>query len=88
MPGTAPRRRPLTELAKKSDGKYPANIVAGVLKFGSGGGANPAHGSAQMPVWGLRLLSLDKYRDSVLQQRISDIVTYIETRGSAGCGLR
>jgi mono/diheme cytochrome c family protein len=41
----------LTQLAKKRDGKYPANTVAGVLKFGSGG-VNPAHGSADMPIWG------------------------------------
>jgi mono/diheme cytochrome c family protein len=69
----------LTQLAKKRDGKYPANTVAGVLKFGSGGGANPAHGSADMPIWGPLFLSLDKYHDSVVQQRISNIVTYIET---------
>lgn len=69
----------LTQLAKKHDGKYPANTVAGVLRFGSGGGANPAHGSADMPIWGPLLQSLDKYHDSVVQQRISNIVTYIET---------
>jgi mono/diheme cytochrome c family protein len=69
----------LTQLAKKHDGYYPANTVAGVLKFGSGGGANPAHGSADMPIWRPLLQSLDKYHDSVMQQRISNIVTYIET---------
>jgi hypothetical protein len=56
-----------------------ANTVAGVLKFGSGGGTNPAHGSADMPIWGPLFLSLDKYHDSVVPQRISNIVTYIET---------
>jgi hypothetical protein len=65
------------QLAKKHDGKYPANTVAGVRKFGSGGGANPAPGS--MPIGGPLLQSLDKYHDSVVQQRISNIVTYIET---------
>jgi mono/diheme cytochrome c family protein len=69
----------LTQLAKKRDGKYPANTVAGVLKFGSGGGTNPAHGSADMPIWGPLFLSLDEYHDSAVQQRISNIVTYIET---------
>ena len=67
----------LTQLARKHDGKYPANAVAGVLKFGSG--ANPAHGSADMPMWGPLFLSLDKYHDTVVQQRISNLVTYIET---------
>src|SRR5271157_6414508 len=37
----------LTQLAKKHDGKYPANSVASSLKFGNGPGA---HGSADMPV--------------------------------------
>jgi mono/diheme cytochrome c family protein len=69
----------LTQLARKHDGKYPANTVAGVLKFGSGGGANPAHGSADMPIWGPLLQSLDKYHDSIVQQRISNLVMYIET---------
>ncbi len=68
----------LTQLAKKHDGKYPANTVAGVLKFGSGG-ANPGHGSAHMPSRGPLLQSLDKYHDSMVPQRISNIVTYIAT---------
>jgi mono/diheme cytochrome c family protein len=66
----------LTQLSKKNDGKYPANHVAGVLKFGSGPGA---HGSAEMPVWGPLFQSLDKFHDSAVQQRISNLVTYIET---------
>lgn len=66
----------LTQLAKKHDGKYPANSVASVLKFGSG----PAsHGSAEMPVWGPLFQSLDKYHDTVVQQRISNLVEYIGT---------
>jgi mono/diheme cytochrome c family protein len=66
----------LTQLARKHDGKYPANSVASVLKFGGGPGA---HGSAEMPVWGPLLQSLDKFHDTVVQQRISNIVSYIET---------
>jgi mono/diheme cytochrome c family protein len=66
----------LTQLARKHDGKYPANSVASVLKFGGGPGA---HGSAEMPVWGPLLQSLDKFHDTVVQQRISNIVNYIET---------
>jgi mono/diheme cytochrome c family protein len=67
----------LTQLTKKHDGKYPASYVAGVLKFG--GGPNASHGSADMPVWGPLFQSLDKYHDSVVQQRISNLVTYIES---------
>jgi mono/diheme cytochrome c family protein len=66
----------LTQLARKHDGKYPANSVASVLKFGGGPGA---HGSAEMPVWGPLLQSLNKFDDTVVQQRVSNIVSYIET---------
>ncbi|HKM66821.1 MAG TPA: cytochrome c [Candidatus Acidoferrum sp.] len=66
----------LTQLAKKHDGKYPADLVAGVLKFGKGPGS---HGSADMPLWGPLFQSLDKYHDGVVQQRISNIVSYIES---------
>jgi mono/diheme cytochrome c family protein len=66
----------LTQLSKKHDGKYPASYVAGIMKFGSG---LPSHGSADMPVWGPLFHSLDKYHEAVVQQRISNLVTYIET---------
>jgi mono/diheme cytochrome c family protein len=68
----------LTQLARKHDGKYPANSVASVLRFGDGA-TSGAHGSAQMPVWGPLLQSLDKFHDTVVQQRIANIVSYIET---------
>jgi hypothetical protein len=38
-----------------------------------------AHGSAQMPVWGPLLQSLDKFHDTGVQQRVSNLVSYIET---------
>ena len=68
----------LTQLAKKHDGKFPANSVASELKFGNGPGPG-AHGSADMPVWGPLFHSLDKYHDTAVQQRIVNIVNYIET---------
>jgi mono/diheme cytochrome c family protein len=68
----------LTQLARKNNGTFPANHVASVLKFGEGTGAS-AHGSAQMPVWGPLLQSLDKFHDTVVQQRVSNLVSYIET---------
>jgi mono/diheme cytochrome c family protein len=66
----------LTQLSKTHDGKYPANSVASVLRFGNGPGA---HGSADMPLWGPLFQSLDKFHDTTVQQRSSNIVTYIET---------
>ena len=68
----------LTQLASKNHGNYPASHVASVLKFGEGVGAG-AHGSAQMPVWGPLLQSLDKFHDTAVQQRVSNLVSYIET---------
>ncbi len=66
----------LTMLAKKNDGKFPAAKIASTLNFGSTVGS---HGSADMPVWGPLFHSLDKYHDSVVQQRVSNLVGYIET---------
>lgn len=66
----------LTQMAKKNDGKFPAAKVSGVLNFGSG---LASHGSADMPVWGPLFRSLDKYHDSVVQQRVSNLVGYIES---------
>ncbi|HYA61812.1 MAG TPA: cytochrome c [Candidatus Sulfotelmatobacter sp.] len=66
----------LTQLTKTHDGKFPANHLAAVLKFGSGPGA---HGSKEMPVWGPLFQSLDKYHDTAVQQRISNLVEFIET---------
>jgi mono/diheme cytochrome c family protein len=66
----------LTQLAKKNAGIYPANHIAAVLKFGSEPGA---HGSADMPVWGPLFKSLDKFHDATVQQRVSNLVAYIET---------
>lgn len=68
----------LTQLTKKQGGKYPANHVASILKFGSGPEPG-AHGSADMPVWGPLFRSLDKYHDTSVQQRVANLVSYIET---------
>jgi mono/diheme cytochrome c family protein len=64
----------LTVLAKK-DGKYPAAHVAAVIR----GQANtPSHGSQDMPVWGPLFSSISQGHDSQVQQRIANLVTYIE----------
>ena len=66
----------LTQLAKKNDGKFPSAKMASTLNFGDG---QTAHGSKDMPVWGPLFRSLDKYHDSVVQQRVANLVGYIET---------
>jgi len=40
----------LTTLAKRHDGKFPVDYVNSVLRNGI---KTPAHGSSEMPVWGL-----------------------------------
>ena len=65
----------LTQLAKKQGGKFPANHVAGVLKFGSGSAAE-AHGSADMPVWGPLFRSVDP--NSVAELRLTNLIKYLE----------
>jgi mono/diheme cytochrome c family protein len=64
----------LTQLTRKNNGKYPDNHIAQVLKQDGPG----AHGSAEMPVWGPLFQSLDKYHDAVVQQRVANLVKYIE----------
>jgi mono/diheme cytochrome c family protein len=66
----------LTQLTKTHGGKYPAAYVSGILRFGSG---PTSHGSADMPVWGPLFRSLDKYHDTVVQQRVGNLTSYIET---------
>ena len=68
----------LTQMAKKNGGKFPANSLASTLKFG-GGSASGAHGSADMPVWGPLFQSLDRFHDTSVQQRVSNLVTYVES---------
>ena len=65
----------LTVLSKSDGGKYPAAHVAAVIR----GQANtPSHGSQDMPVWGPLFSSISQGHDSQVQQRVANLVTYIE----------
>lgn len=66
----------LTLLAQKNGGKYPAAHVASVLKGTAG---TPAHGSQEMPVWGPLFSSISQGHEAQVQQRISNLVSYVET---------
>jgi len=68
----------LTMLSQKNGGKFPTNHVSSVLQFGA---ANPAHGSADMPVWGDLMLSLTTSANPDVQvhQRISNLTEYLKT---------
>jgi mono/diheme cytochrome c family protein len=66
----------LTLLAQKNGGKYPASHVAAVLR---GQATTPSHGNQDMPVWGPLFLSISQGNEAQVQQRITNLVTYIES---------
>ncbi len=66
----------LALLAQKSGGKYPAAHVAAVIK---GQAETPSHGSQEMPVWGPLFSSISQGHEGQVQQRITNLVTYIES---------
>ena len=65
----------LTQLAKKNDGKFPADHVTTVLRNGASG----AHGSSDMPIWGPLFSQVSSHDDALVQMRISNLVHYLET---------
>jgi mono/diheme cytochrome c family protein len=66
----------LTLLAQKAGGKYPSAHVSAVIR---GQASTPAHGSADMPVWGPLFSSISQGHEAQVQQRIANLVKYIET---------
>lgn len=65
----------LTALAKNDGGKYPASHVAAVIR---GQATTPSHGSQDMPVWGPLFSSISQGHESQVQQRVTNLVVYIE----------
>ena len=65
----------LTTLAKRHDGKFPDSYVAKVLRNGV---KAPAHGDAEMPVWGPLFTSMDS-DPAIMYVRISSLVSYIKS---------
>lgn len=66
----------LTTLAQKNGGKYPAAHVAAVIR---GQAITPSHGSQDMPVWGPLFSSISQGHEAQVQQRITNLVAYIES---------
>ena len=64
----------LTTLAKRHEGKFPADYVSTVLLFGPG---TTAHGSPDMPTWGPIFGILDKQNARAVQQRIKNLTDYL-----------
>lgn len=68
----------LTTLSKKNGGVFPSAHVSSVLQFGV---KNPAHGSAEMPVWGdlMQTMSSSNRDPSVaMHQRIANLTDYLK----------
>jgi len=66
----------LSTLAKNNGGKYPAAHVAAVIR---GQAITPSHGSQDMPIWGPLFSSISQGHEAQVQQRITNLVNYIES---------
>lgn len=66
----------LTTLAKTNNGKFPETHVLSVLQFGT---ELPAHGSAEMPVWGPILGKINQTVAQDRDLRISNLTRYLQS---------
>jgi mono/diheme cytochrome c family protein len=66
----------LTAIAKNNGGKYPSSHIATVLEYGT---ELPAHGTAQMPVWGPVLGRMDLQHPDQRLLRISNLSQYLRS---------
>jgi mono/diheme cytochrome c family protein len=66
----------LTGLAKANHGKYPENHVVSVLRFGAD---VPAHGAAEMPVWGKVFANMSKVNSQETDLRTANLIRYLES---------
>jgi mono/diheme cytochrome c family protein len=67
----------LTQLGRRNGGTFPRQRVEAFVTNG-GDVLSPAHGSADMPVWGPVFRGLDP-SDALVKVRIANVVTYIES---------
>ncbi len=66
----------LTILTKTHGGSFPANHVYENIK---GQAVVPAHGSAEMPVWGPVFLQMSSHDQAQVQLRIDNLTAYIRS---------
>ena len=68
----------LTVLSKNNGGKFPSKHIVDVLQFGS---ANPAHGTAEMPIWGPMLGAMNSTgsENDIKALRISNLSNYLKS---------
>jgi mono/diheme cytochrome c family protein len=64
----------LTQLSKQNGGKFPDLKVASTIR----GEANiPAHGTAEMPVWGQLFWDMSHGHEGEVQQRVANLTKYV-----------
>lgn len=66
----------LTKLAKRNDGRFPYDYVAGVVRFGK---PLSAHGSSDMPVWG-PIFSMVDFHEVAIRQRIKNLCEFLASQ--------
>jgi len=66
----------LTTLAKRHDGKFPYEYVAGVIRFGK---PISAHGSSDMPIWG-PIFSMVDFQEVAIRQRIRNLCEFLASQ--------
>ena len=68
----------LTVLSKNNGGKFPSKHIVDVLQFGT---ANPAHGTAEMPIWGPMLgdMNSTSSENDIRALRISNLSNYLKS---------
>lgn len=66
----------LTTLARRRGGKFPEDYFEKVVKNGA---VIPAHGPAQMPVWGTDL-TIAPWTEAELAQRIANLTNYVKAQ--------
>jgi mono/diheme cytochrome c family protein len=64
----------LTTLSRHNNGKFPADHTASVLQHGVD---VPAHGTAEMPIWGSTFADIKTHR--VVTMRVTDMIRYLES---------
>jgi mono/diheme cytochrome c family protein len=68
----------LTTLSQRHGGKYPAQYVERVLRFGTAQGF-PAHGNEDMPIWGRVFASEPRTAKHTVTRRITILTQYLGT---------
>jgi mono/diheme cytochrome c family protein len=77
-PFPPPYRKPpdLSRLARRHGGKFPEAYVSKVLRNGV---KLPAHGPAEMPVWGSDFAAKERIDNAEVAERIRGLVLYIKS---------